>query len=374
MDIDPPTPEIFANGGHDPQRRDDHPNPFMSEQHPILSAVLQAVHHESAQPSASRFGLKRLTGRSLQTWMATFKAPTEEVWWPCWASREAALQQHEPVATPDEAAELPSAPPLPPPPPSSPWQPRLGPGVAIAASVVLVCALATAAGALWMNVQLTQRLDALSAVVNTQPSEPQAAPLDNAAMDLLRTDLQQLQQRIDALAAIMDLPADEPAEGLADQQQLMLRIAALEQAAANAERQRLQATQQTAALTTKIERLDSAASKAARSAKTKAKAKAKPKSRTIAKAKSPDKPASQPSQGGPWVVNLLSVTSRAEAGRERKRLDKMGIKTEVRSVDVRGQTWYRIRVTGFASAADAQDFGDRTAVQTGLKGAWAARG
>jgi len=40
---------------------------------------------------------------------------------------------------------------------------------------------------------------------------------------------------------------------------------------------------------------------------------------------------------------------------------------------VKDQTWYRIRVVGFATVGDARRFSRKIAKEMGLKGVWVAR-
>jgi len=57
---------------------------------------------------------------------------------------------------------------------------------------------------------------------------------------------------------------------------------------------------------------------------------------------------------GPWVVNLTSLSHATAANNEVARLKGFGIRAEVIKIETQGKTWYRIRVPGFASAEKAE--------------------
>lgn len=57
---------------------------------------------------------------------------------------------------------------------------------------------------------------------------------------------------------------------------------------------------------------------------------------------------------GPWVVNLTSLSHATAANNEVARLKGLGIRAEVIKIETQGKTWYRIRVPGFASAEKAE--------------------
>ena len=381
LDIGPPQQDMFADHDPEPASQRAIVSALTSEQHPILSELLHAVVTDTDDKHDSRFGAvlpKWLVTLPRPAWLASAGKPATKTWWPGWSSRDAAIRQRdaarEQLPAPEDDAELPilttqaSVP--------SPWRVTLGPRSAIAASALLLCALAVAAGSLWMNTRLEQRLQALSATVASLQSAGKHEPVvDNSTVDSLReqvqTEMQQLQQRISGLATANRPPAVDTDKQQAEQQQLLARITELERLGTEQRQQQAQTRQLTDTLNTQL-------AAQAKQIKLAAAAAHKTHSNTIAKAspavKSTAKSTASPATDGPWVVNLLSVTSRAEARRERKRLSNIGIDAEIRSAAVNGKTWYRLRVTGFASAADARDFGDRVAVQAGLKGTWAARG
>jgi TolA-binding protein len=78
-------------------------------------------------------------------------------------------------------------------------------------------------------------------------------------------------------------------------------------------------------------------------------------------------------KSGGWVINLLSVRSAGTANEELARLRKLGIRADQQTVTQQGQTWYRLRVTGFDSYAGAKAYIDTVEKQTGFRSAWVAK-
>lgn len=71
-----------------------------------------------------------------------------------------------------------------------------------------------------------------------------------------------------------------------------------------------------------------------------------------------------------WVINLMSVTSARMANSELERLRKLGIRADKQTVEQDGKSWYRLRVTGFASYEGAKAYIDTVQQQTGVSSAW----
>jgi len=88
------------------------------------------------------------------------------------------------------------------------------------------------------------------------------------------------------------------------------------------------------------------------------------------KAITPATPASTGQQAGNWVVNLSSFATARAADAELKRLAKLGITAEKAHVNSQGKTWYRIRITGFASAEQAKTYSKTLASKYGIRDAW----
>jgi len=56
---------------------------------------------------------------------------------------------------------------------------------------------------------------------------------------------------------------------------------------------------------------------------------------------------------GGWVVSLISVDTMAAAKKSQADLQAKGISTEISPGNVKGKTWYRVRVPGFANKEEA---------------------
>lgn len=76
---------------------------------------------------------------------------------------------------------------------------------------------------------------------------------------------------------------------------------------------------------------------------------------------------------GRWTVNLMSLAVDQATVSIRERLDQAGYATEKQEVQVNGQTWYRVRVSGFSSRQDAQSFARAIDGQYGISQPWIAR-
>jgi len=59
------------------------------------------------------------------------------------------------------------------------------------------------------------------------------------------------------------------------------------------------------------------------------------------------------SMHGAWVVNLTSLSHATAANSEVTRLKALGIPAESVKIETQGKIWYRIRVSGFISAEEA---------------------
>jgi len=77
---------------------------------------------------------------------------------------------------------------------------------------------------------------------------------------------------------------------------------------------------------------------------------------------------SMPTTG--WVVNLASVDSQYSAEKALKRYKKQGIPAEMYATVLKGKTWYRLRIGGFASKQEAIAQKKYLAVKHGIKDAW----
>jgi len=71
-----------------------------------------------------------------------------------------------------------------------------------------------------------------------------------------------------------------------------------------------------------------------------------------------------------WVVNLVSVDSHYAANKALARYKSQGISTEIFPTEIKGKTWYRLRIAGFASKRDATTQKILLADKFGIKDAW----
>jgi len=81
-------------------------------------------------------------------------------------------------------------------------------------------------------------------------------------------------------------------------------------------------------------------------------------------------PIHQPSGTGSWAIIVASVNSRAAADKAQARLKAKGIAADISPITVKGKAWFRIRVSGFASRAEAEIQKKYLAQRYGMKGTW----
>ena len=74
-----------------------------------------------------------------------------------------------------------------------------------------------------------------------------------------------------------------------------------------------------------------------------------------------------------WSVNLNSYPNRIETDKKMLELKRQGIPAEVVVVTVNGVQWYRIRVTGFATKAEADAYADKVIKILGRSRAWVSK-
>ena len=79
---------------------------------------------------------------------------------------------------------------------------------------------------------------------------------------------------------------------------------------------------------------------------------------------------SEPEDGGPWVINLISSRERAYVTRYAARAQAKGISTEIINAEVKGREYWRLQVTGFKTMAEATYFAEPIKEELGLKDVW----
>jgi hypothetical protein len=84
-------------------------------------------------------------------------------------------------------------------------------------------------------------------------------------------------------------------------------------------------------------------------------------------------PATNPSKGGAWVINLTSSPSQIDADRFAAKAHSMGIETQQQQVTVKGTQYWRVQTTGFSTAAEAQVYAGTVRKILGLKNTWITR-
>ena len=73
---------------------------------------------------------------------------------------------------------------------------------------------------------------------------------------------------------------------------------------------------------------------------------------------------------GPWVINLLSSPNKAAVDRFAGQARLHDIAVEQHRVTVKGRQFWRVQVTGFATAKEARSYGELTQKKLGLKDVW----
>jgi len=81
-------------------------------------------------------------------------------------------------------------------------------------------------------------------------------------------------------------------------------------------------------------------------------------------------PIHPPRSTGSWAIIIASVNSRAAANKALTRLKAKGIAADISPITVKGKAWFRIRVSGFASRAEAEIQKTYLAQRHGIKGVW----
>jgi cell division septation protein DedD len=83
-----------------------------------------------------------------------------------------------------------------------------------------------------------------------------------------------------------------------------------------------------------------------------------------------EQPTINTDKSGPWVINLVSTSSKDDADRLSKKAHSKDIPTEQQQITVKGTQYWRVQVTGFSTADDARAYADTAKEQLGLKDAW----
>jgi hypothetical protein len=73
---------------------------------------------------------------------------------------------------------------------------------------------------------------------------------------------------------------------------------------------------------------------------------------------------------GPWVINLLSDPNEAAVGRFAARARDRGVPVEQNRAEVNGRVFWRVQLTGFATAKQAQTHAEEVKEKLHLKDVW----
>jgi len=87
----------------------------------------------------------------------------------------------------------------------------------------------------------------------------------------------------------------------------------------------------------------------------------------------PKTPIVSTTSAGDWVVNVSSHAKESLAKRENLRLQKLGLNSEVHTARIKGKTWYRVQIIGFASKDEAKAKLTDLKQRSGINGAWIGR-
>ncbi len=80
--------------------------------------------------------------------------------------------------------------------------------------------------------------------------------------------------------------------------------------------------------------------------------------------------AQEPRQPGRWAANLVSFRQDWYAKRKAEEFAQRGIMVDVVPVELKGETWYRLRAGGFSDRAEANSFAAKAKKQLNLTSVW----
>jgi len=75
-------------------------------------------------------------------------------------------------------------------------------------------------------------------------------------------------------------------------------------------------------------------------------------------------------KAGPWVINLLSDPSETLAARFAEKARARGVTVEQTRTEVKGRVYWRVQITGFATAGEAQARAEQVKEKLNLKDVW----
>jgi len=81
-------------------------------------------------------------------------------------------------------------------------------------------------------------------------------------------------------------------------------------------------------------------------------------------------PAVSVDKNGPWVINLVSTSNKADADRLAKKALSRDIQTEQQQITVKGTQYWRVQIIGFSTKEQANAYADIAKEKLGLKDVW----
>jgi len=78
-------------------------------------------------------------------------------------------------------------------------------------------------------------------------------------------------------------------------------------------------------------------------------------------------------ENAPWVINLTSSPSQADANRFAEKAQTRGIETQQQQVTVKGKRYWRVQTTGFSTADEAHSYAGIVKEKLGLGDIWITR-
>jgi len=85
------------------------------------------------------------------------------------------------------------------------------------------------------------------------------------------------------------------------------------------------------------------------------------------------KPQDTTKESGPWVINLVSLPHKIDVERFLEKAESRGVDADLYQVTVKGKTYWRVHVSGFASSTEAKSHADMIKEKLGLKDVWVAK-
>ncbi|MGB5259536.1 MAG: SPOR domain-containing protein, partial [Gammaproteobacteria bacterium] len=76
---------------------------------------------------------------------------------------------------------------------------------------------------------------------------------------------------------------------------------------------------------------------------------------------------------GKWIINLASLSSKADADHFAEKAQSRDIETKQQQVTVKGKQYWRVQIAGFSTAVEAKVYAVTAKERLGLKDVWIMR-